>query len=287
MPRDENPPTLRYEEQAPPASLAAHVRCVWRMCGPATMGAAPEPIVPDGCVEIVLNLGDPFRRWAPDGAIETQPRRLVAGPTARAVPIAPTGAVDLIGVRFHPWSAAAFLGVSARELRDCLPALDDVASRLDAALSGAVSAPDRAMRLVLEAVERCARRVRAVDPRLAALVETVAGASAPLSLHGVARAHGLGVRRVQALFAHDVGLSPRQVMRVSRLQRALAVARAEPAATWGGVAARAGYFDHAHLVRECRDIVGCPPSAILGRELALTESLLDVAAGERPVGRAT
>ena len=78
---------------------------------------APEPIVPDGCVEIVFNLGDRFIN-AETGAL--QPRDLLAGQMTRPVIALPTGDVDLIGVRFKTGRAGAALRIPMWELQDQL-----------------------------------------------------------------------------------------------------------------------------------------------------------------------
>ena len=54
----------------------------------------------------------------------------------------------------------------------------------------------------------------------------------------------------------------------------LAVARADQSLTWSAVAARAGFFDQAHLTREFKRFAGCTPSAYLGRDRSLTELFL-------------
>ena len=102
-----------YEELPPPAALTGYVRCIWRLRAPAGDPAPPEPIVPDGCVELVLNLADPFIRHTAPGASHVQPLRLITGQITRAVTIAPSGRSDLWGIRFHPWAAASFLGYMA------------------------------------------------------------------------------------------------------------------------------------------------------------------------------
>jgi hypothetical protein len=52
---------VEYAEYAPPASLGRHVQCLWRIRAPAG-DATPQRILPDGSVELVLHLGDAFRR---------------------------------------------------------------------------------------------------------------------------------------------------------------------------------------------------------------------------------
>src|SRR5262245_44881373 len=116
---------LTYSEHAPPPSLQPFIRCVWRLRDDSPGPHRAEPVIPDGCVEVVLNFGDRFRRHGPAG-VELQPHRLVAGQLTHAVTIEPSGTVDLFGVRFHPWGAAVFLGVSSDELRDRMLELVDV-----------------------------------------------------------------------------------------------------------------------------------------------------------------
>jgi AraC-like DNA-binding protein len=64
-------------------------------------------------------------------------------------------------------------------------------------------------------------------------------------------------RRCSALF----GYGPRHLLRVVRLDLALAQARA--GAPLARVAHECGYADQAHLTREVRDLAGAPPRRLL------------------------
>lgn len=267
---------LRYEESAPPAPLAGLVRSVWRMLGTANAGAAPEPILPDGCVEVVLNLGEPFIRHTGGDARHRQPLRLIAGQLTHSVMIQGSGSIDLWGIRFHPWAGAVFLGVSGTELRDRMEALDDAARPFDAALASFFDAEteEARRRALIDALLRCARAARPIDPALPPLVSFIAGAHRPMSVRELARHAGLGARRLQAMFADQVGLSPKVVMRLSRFQRALNLVRSRRDLAWAAVAAQAGYYDQSHLNHECREIAGCTPSALVAKDPGLTELFL-------------
>jgi AraC-like DNA-binding protein len=251
------------------------VRCIWRLRGDAIIGGPPEPIIPDGCAEIVLNFGDPFVRHGAEGS-HRQPLRLLAGQITRAITIQPSGRLDLWGIRFHPWSAAAFFGISGAEMRDELEPLDAIGRSLERELASAgESDSETVQRARIEAtLLRQARRARTMDARTEKLVRFTASAGTEMSVRGLARASGLSERRVQMIFRDDVGLSPKQTMRIQRFQRALALRRANDGLTWSAVAARAGYHDQAHLIHESRDIAGCTPGELLGRDDGLTEAFL-------------
>ena len=272
---------FHYEEIDPPSVLAGHVRCIWRLRGPASDGAPPEPIVPDGCVEIVLNLADPFIRHAGNGSSHSQPLRLVTGQLSHAITIAPSGRMDLWGIRFHPWAAAAFLRLQGTDLRDRMLALSDASRSLDAALDPVVDArtdQDR-WRALITALTTHARTARPVGPTLPALVSFIAGQRELLSVRELASRAGLGTRRVQAVFAERVGMSPKMLMRISRFQRALRIARERADLSWSAVALEAGYYDQPHLNHDCREIAGCAPSALVKKDPGLTEAFLT--AGDR------
>jgi AraC-like DNA-binding protein len=265
-----------YHELLPPPHLQAHVKCIWRLTGPRVDVAMAEPIVPDGCVELVLNLGDPFIRHVADEGSHRQPRRLLAGQITRAVTVGPSGRMDLWGIRFHPWSAAAFFGVSGDELRDRFQPLDDVHASLDRDLADleALWDDDARYHVIVSALTKQAKRVAPVDAVLPKLVHLAERRHEPLSVAGLARHVGLSTRRVQLWFRDHVGLSPKQLLRIARFQRALALARAGPTLSWSTIAARAGYFDQAHLIHESHEIVGCTPSVLLARDSTLTDAFL-------------
>ncbi len=266
---------FHYEEMLPPAALAAHVRCIWRLRAPQADSAPPEPIVPDGCVELVLNLADPFIRHTGPGASHIQPLRLITGQITRAVTIAPSGRSDLWGIRFHPWAAASFLGVHGAELRDSMISLDDVSQTLDSRIDAVIDAPaeQRGQRLI-EALLEHARTARTPDDVLPRLIASIADEPEPLSVRELSRRAGIGTRRLQTLFAERVGMSPKMLMRINRLQHALRIARERNDLSWGAVALEAGYYDQPHLNHDCREITGGAPSALVAKDPGLTEIFL-------------
>src|SRR4051794_31660042 len=115
----------RYHEISPTGLVARYVRCIWRLTGRGD-GVRTEPIVPDGCGEIVLHAGDPFVQRNANGSLTEQPHAVVVAQLSRAMEIGPTGRIDVWGIRFHPWASSSFLGVPAHELCDRAYGLDDI-----------------------------------------------------------------------------------------------------------------------------------------------------------------
>jgi AraC-like DNA-binding protein len=248
-----------FSAYEPPAALAGAVKTIWVARGSREEFETPEPIVPDGCVEMVFNLGDPFE----DGATgEIQPRDLLAGQMTGPVVARPTGRVDLIGVRLRSSRAGAALRTPIGELRDCITAASDV-------LPGAIHVVDRLRdtplphRLDVLARELSAR-LRPADERCVAAVEhalaVIHARRGQVSVEAVARAAGVSRRHLERQFHEKVGLGAKDMARIVRLHAALACLDREPALSGADIAARCGYSDQAHLVRECRTFTGRTPS---------------------------
>lgn len=93
----------------PPASLASSVKVVWTYACPAPSDTL-QRIAPDGCPELILDIGAPYEEQGLDGVFRLQPPALFAGQMTRPIAIRPTRPVELVAVRFHPDGARDWLG---------------------------------------------------------------------------------------------------------------------------------------------------------------------------------
>lgn len=270
---------MDYAEWEPSPHLAPFVRRVWALRGAPELGVsgviAAEPIVPDGCVELIFHLGDPFVQVV--GDMQTiQPRAMIVGQATAPTVVGPTGTVDVIGVRFHPWSAAAVLRVSGAELRDRVLPMDAVLGSTagdlwDRMCDRPASGPTRQQ--IEHVIERMLVKRTPPDPAVAALVRHFAGQPIP-SIRAAASSFGRTSRWVQRTFAETVGLAPKMLVRIVRVQHVLRMARDNPAATWSSMAMHAGYYDQAHLIRDFHQLVGTSPTELDLHRRPLTETFV-------------
>jgi AraC-like DNA-binding protein len=161
-------------------------------------------------------------------------------------------------LRFAAGLGPALLGVPAVELRDASPPLEDLWPAARARRLAERVEADRGH--ALEAWLRARVAQTGVDPLGARLL---ALASAGACVADMADALGLGVRRLHRRSLALFGYGPQHLVRVRRLDRALALARrGVPLAQ---VAADSGYADQAHLGRDARDLAGVPVTELLGQ----------------------
>src|SRR5215471_11698787 len=116
---------MDYREYPPAPDLAEFVRCFWSLTGTAAPGAA-ERVLPDGRLELVVHLGDPFDLVSPAGIRERQPRALFVGQQESHVLLEPVGRISVFGVCFHPDGAAAFARWPQQETAGRILPLEDL-----------------------------------------------------------------------------------------------------------------------------------------------------------------
>ena len=262
---------MRYEELTPPAELRDLVHRIWLLRGAGAPGGAPfQRVMPDGRAELIFNLADPFEYRDGDG-VRAQPLALLVGPNRRAMEIRATGSVDLVGVRFRPEALSAWLRVGGGELLDRTCALGELPALLDRTLAEQLAAArGSASRLAIlrRHLALASSRV-AFDRRIGAAVD-LALADGRARPAAIAAAVGMSHRQLSRLFQARLGFGPKPLVRLGRFQRALRALEDPEHGSVAAVAARAGYFDQAHLARDFRLFAGITPGRYLreSRDLA-------------------
>jgi AraC-like DNA-binding protein len=262
---------VEYKEHAPPACLAPIVHCLWTLEGHTSeLADQVQPIVPDGRPELVMHFGDPFERIHRDGATEAQPPRLFAGQLTGPLALRPTGRIAVLGVRLHPFGAAALLRHPQHELVGLTVGLDAIAPPLfrsfDEIRDAAASPADAVQRTLA----RLADRSRG-DARIEQTVRTIHRHRGGLSMEALATRVGITRRHLERRFKAIVGISPKRLARIARFQQALQILeRAELLRKGAYAAAACGYADQAHFIRECQELCGRAPGAHLLKQAQLT-----------------
>ena len=255
---------MHYAEFAPCSELSPFVRCFWLLDG-AEPSPVAERILPDGCVEFIINYGDPFEQIDADGRAERQPRMLVVGPTTRALLVRPSTQVGVLGIRFLPGGAHRFLRVPAAEMADGVFDLTHL-SPLPAHIAEQVdeeSEACRRVRVVEAALIAMLRRSRAGRDGVSGAVRMILASHGRVPIERLATAQGISHRHLARRFQQTVGIGPKLLSRLVRFQSVFSVIRDEQPSHLTALAMRCGYFDQAHFVREFREFAGVPPSAYL------------------------
>jgi len=264
---------VRYQEYAPSAILANAVRCIWTLEGNADdLMSAVQPILPDGRAEIVVHLGDSFEVMGERGVTQRQSRILFAGQLTGPLALRPTGAIAVVGVRFHADGATAFVNAPQHRIVGQTVELKDVSMRLARDLQDACASQPclaRVARATVRCLERHVDESR-IDPHVRVAIREIRRQHGTGSIDGAAALTGISRRHLERRFQEVVGISPKRLARITRFQRALQTfERGTSGRRGAATAAASGYADQAHFIRDFSELAGCSPEAHLLKDAML------------------
>lgn len=251
---------FRYHEIPPAPDLAWAVECFWFAEGD---GGGSERIVPDGCPELVVQLGDEMLAGDDAEPLRAQPRALLVGQRSRALLVSPRGPFCTVAVRLRPGALGAVVRDHAGALTHRWASLEELFGAKARLLVDQLGHhPDDGGRMAtLERFVRArlagARTIERLDRALAAIRST----RGRISVRALRVAADASERWLERTFLREVGLAPRTLSAVLRVQSALL--RRESLPSWASLAAELGYFDQPHLTREFKRYAGLPPAALL------------------------
>ena len=205
---------------------------------------------------------DPYTQWVlpyPSVNITFTPgRSRVAGvPRGRFSEVL-TGAGRVFGARFRPGGFRPFRTAPVSSITGRFVPFESI---YDGAVAEAILAAGDA-----EAVTIMDRFLASFNPHhdadsdlVAAVVDRAAADPSIARVEQLAAEFGVGMRRLQRLFADHVGVGPKWVVRRYRLHEAAARAAAGAGLNLVQLAADLGYSDQAHLTRDFAALIGDPP----------------------------
>ena len=185
-------------------------------------------------------------------------RAFLVGARSRSVAVDVNRRVVTVGVRLRP-------ALSGRSFLRLLPNSPIAPSRLPMPLPAACFANARLVPTPRPHFSPASCSASSgMPPAKARQTPFAAALARACRVKGMAAILGVAERTLRDRVIREIGLSPKRALAIVRLYRALFGLQAGRR-SWAAVAQAAGYADQAHLARECRALLGEPPSAWLAR----------------------
>lgn len=256
---------IAYLEHSPAPRLREAIACYWTLCssGTHTDERKPNRILPDGCIDIIFNFGEPLQRVTDTKTYTNRLPWYIAGAMTRPVEVQSSGRADMIGIRFNPGYAKSFLLRPARELTDLSPALQDLWGNSGTELGTRLAeTKTRKARLNILDQELLLRFQQAEKPggHIKLAVSILLRTGGRTKIASIASRCGISVRHLGRQFEEAVGLSPKLFARIVRFQKVLAMAKKAPHPDWLTSVFEAGYYDQSHLIKDFHEFSRSSPN---------------------------
>lgn len=247
QPRLERRTAQDYEELAPPHSLVPFVDRFWHGVVSASSPFRHFSIVPDGCIDVVYEQLGPHVRC------------LVFGTASHLQRFQFTPDAQYVGIRFRPGMGRHFLDLHPRELTDQhveLPAFLGVRPDELAEETGFLAQTE----LLTHRLRTTLHRFDITPTPLDRALHSVQQNRETWRVDVLSELTGRSARQIERAMMAHIGLPPKLLLRILRVQSAIAAIQRAPLRSLVDLAATLGYSDQAHMSRDFRLLTGSTPA---------------------------
>ncbi len=264
---------MTYQTFDPDKVLSTFVKCYWLLEGPKEERPRRQRIVPDGCMEMIFHYGDLYKQYTEDGMAIIQPRCFVIGQLTRPLEIEPTGQTGIFSVRFHPEGFMPFATIPLSEMDNKAIALEGLFGETGLTLATEVlntPASDGKISCVEAFLFRRLADAQTTDRIVKSVVETILTANGQLSVDELSRQTKINRRQLERRFAAAIGLSPKQLSKIIRVQNVLKVLLNGQFTSLTALAYNGEYYDQAHFIKDFKEFTGLTPKAFYSENLKMS-----------------
>ena len=250
-----------YTLGRPAKALADFIEHYWFVTTPQGESTnLSVDVFADARADLVFNMGAAYVRVAP-GRTSKIARSNLDAQRVHPITIRQQGEVIVAGARFRTAGLGAFVDSVHAWTNRVVPistAFGKEVHALERALRAAIGDPAKQSALLDEFFHS---RLDVTDGKreLWALKSKIENAGGLVRIDDLCDEAGISIRHVDRLFRQHLGVAPKTFARIARFQNAITLLKSDPGCTLADVAARFGYYDQSHFVRDFRRFAGAPP----------------------------
>jgi len=264
---------MNYQVYTPSQELQPFVKCFWSLDDEKSDEPVKQRVLPDGCMEMIFHYGDLYRQYFEDGSSKIQPRSFVFGQITKYIEIAPTGISGIISARFLPDGLTPFLDIPVSVLENKAVSIDDVfkheGEKLEEQVIGASDNEERIKLLETFLLSKLTQS-RTIDAITKSCVEVIFQSQGQIGVVELAGKMNINRRNMERKFTSLIGISPKQLARVARLQATLKMLEQKKFTNLTSLAYENGYYDQAHFIKDFKEFTGISPKSFFSDNLKLS-----------------
>jgi len=264
---------MDYNTYAPSSLLEAFVKCFWTLAAPATDEPERQRIVPDGCMEMIFHCGDLYKQYISPNETIVQPRSFLFGQITTPLEIEPTGSTNIFAIRFHPEGFMPFATLPIKEMENKAVPLETLFGKAGLQLeTDILQAANSSARIAVAEnfLQQQLATPQAVDFIARQSVAAMWQVKGQLSVDDLSEQLNINRRQLERRFATVIGLSPKQLAKIVRLQAALKMLEQRQFTSLTELAYENGYYDQAHFIKDFKEFTGMSPKQFYADSLKMS-----------------
>lgn len=249
-------PGYSYREYAPCETLSSHVACYWTMDFHADNGNQLHRIIPDGCVDIIVDRRSPSCWKA----------AFVEGLMTQFEVLSLSQAQSLFGIRFFSESAQSILKFPVSAFIGQHVFLEDIWGAEGLFMVEEILFADTVSKII-EIVEHKLNSLLSINDTpsnslLHASMKYMYTFKGSISTADLAEKLSFSERHLRRTFHRELGLSPKEMLGIVQFQSMLQALYSGPHSSFTDIAVKYGYYDQSHFIKNFKRYYGILPKQL-------------------------
>ncbi len=269
---------IEVQEYLPSESLRPYVQRFWTgRFNAQSVDCLAQRVMPNGFLEVIIHLTDHHCDLPASAGWDQSPSCTLIGLQSEAYEVRFTREVKVFAIRFKPAGFYSLFGILSRELVNTHEDLVAVLGTAFRAFAARLQDDQNIARQLLAAEQYLHQAIGTGDitylNRAAELIRISGG---KMQVADVASQLCISKRQLERAFRSKLGLTPKQYMRIARLNFVQQLVQRGRFQSLAEIAHMAGYTDQPHFNREFKLLVGEQPTRFLADQGLYTASTMEL-----------
>ena len=265
---------MEYTTYLPGPELSRQVKFYWSLESSDEMPHEKERIFPDGCIELIFNYGDRFRKFDSETQSHLQPACFIHGQLKTYFELQATGRIGIFSARLHPAGLQPFIDFDVDSFTGRTLTIAEVWGKDGEALEKdmlACTTHTARIAVLEEFLLRKRQAFRVDNAPVEYCVDKMLERVGDVAIDGLADELGISKRQLERKFTAAVGLSPKLLARIIRFQNILQLIENKEFKSFTTVAYEGGFYDQAHFIKDFKDFTGLNPKQYFFENLEMVK----------------
>lgn len=267
---------IRYKEYSPSIKFRDIISCFWTMGYESNVSLPARDIVlPDGCVDLLINSGRYFPRIDHHSKREFEVKDYaLVGQRQHSIGVTPSVETDFFAIRFTPFGMQALLPFDSSEitgdmLEECA-ILKGLIDPIRMILEKKISIEEK-IHLIEQDIDSQIRPDFIIKPIVAHATHEIIKHQGDFNVKSFCLRHDIHKSTLEKSFLAQVGLRPKEFAAIVRFNHTHSMLKAGHYESLTQLALNCGYYDQSHMIKDFKRFSNHSPSKFLKAKHLLPE----------------
>lgn len=257
----------------PQKALEDFVMCYWSLEGEKKATPEKNTIIPDGTMKLIFHYGDLYKHHSKEGVSNVLPRCFLIGQLTEPYIVEPVGKTRTFFVRFKANGFIPFSPILLKDIENKAISIRTLYGKegieLENKIINTISNAER-IEIIEAFLLRKLQDKKNIDHIVQDTIDTIFQASGQVIIGQLSNQYSIHRRSLSRKFSSTVGISPKQLSKIIRLQTSLQSLLRTKTTKFTDVIYENEYFDQAHFIKDFKEFTGHTPKEFYGDDFKMS-----------------